>query len=366
MAEYSPTGNAGAAADVLDELLVEEGFDVQRVEAGHPKAPAVVVRFESGEPGPCLQFDGHLDTVPIGFVPPAMDAHQITGSGAADMKGGIASAVEALLALRDSNTLQSGSVLLTAHELHECPWGDGHQLEGLIEAGFVGDGVLIPEYFNECLPLAGRGGLIWAAEIKRPGSPIHEVNRPDEPSVIAVAADLIQKLKAVDQTLQLIQHPVAGRESLFVGRIESGRIYNEFPQTCRLEGTRRWIPGTSQDEVCDQLRDLVDQCAAKWDVAIDLKLTLMRDAFQMDLPNSLVTAFQKSYTSISGAELTLGAKPFVDDGNVFSSLAGIPAITHGPLSGGAHTLEEWSSIDDLVRVATLYAMTALEFCGPST
>ena len=56
------------------------------------------------------------------------------------------------------------------------------------------------------------------------------------------------------------------------------------------------------------------------------------------------------------------AKPFCDDGNTFWSLAKVPAITHGPRAGGAHTLNEWVSISDLVRVAKVYALTALEFC----
>ena len=67
--------------------------------------------------------------------------------------------------------------------------------------------------------------------------------------------------------------------------------------------------------------------------------------------------------AISGDILPFGAKPFCDDANSFWSIAGVPAITHGPTAGGAHTLDEWVSIDDLVRVARLYALTALEFCG---
>jgi succinyl-diaminopimelate desuccinylase len=52
---------------------------------------------------------------------------------------------------------------------------------------------------------------------------------------------------------------------------------------------------------------------------------------------------------------------FVDDGNAFWGLAGIPAITHGPRSGGQHTVNEWIDIDDMVRVATLYATTAIAY-----
>jgi acetylornithine deacetylase/succinyl-diaminopimelate desuccinylase-like protein len=43
----------------------------------------------------------------------------------------------------------------------------------------------------------------------------------------------------------------------------------------------------------------------------------------------------------------------------------VPAITHGPRAGGQHTVSEWVEIDDLVRVAWLYAATALDFCNPS-
>ncbi|MGO9467668.1 MAG: hypothetical protein ACLQVF_26310, partial [Isosphaeraceae bacterium] len=79
---------------------------------------------------------------------------------------------------------------------------------------------------------------------------------------------------------------------------------------------------------------------------------------------SLVHAFQQCYrsSSRSGLPLPEGPKPFVDDGNSFWALAKIPAITHGPRAGGQHTVSEWVEIDDLVRVAELYAATAVLFC----
>ena len=105
---------------------------------GYPEAPAVVIRLESGRPGPTLQFNGHLDTVHLPFVPPRVeDGRLLTGSGASDMKGGVAAAVEAVRALRDAGGLVAGSVLLTAHDLHEAPWGDGRQLDQLIRDGLV-------------------------------------------------------------------------------------------------------------------------------------------------------------------------------------------------------------------------------------
>ena len=360
----SPTGRAGAAADALAAILTEEGFAVDRPDGGHTEAPAVVARLEGLGPGRILQFDGHLDTVHLPFVPPGIDGDRLTGSGSSDMKGGLAAAVEAVLALRDAGALTAGMVLLTAHDLHEAPWGFGQQLDRLIAEGYVGDAVLLPEPLSEHLPVAGRGQACWEAVIRRKGPPVHEVMRPaDEPSVIAAGAEFVARLARLDERLAAEADPVAGRASVFVGQIHSGEIYNQFPQTCRLEGTRRWVPGTDRAEVERKFRALVAGLAEDSGTTIDLDYQLVRDAFFLDPDHPLVATFRLAHEATSGRPLPLGPKPFVDDGNSFSSLAGVPAITHGPRAGGQHTVEEWASIDDLVRVAHLYALTAILYCS---
>ncbi len=90
---------------------------------------------------------------------------------------------------------------------------------------------------------------------------------------------------------------------------------------------------------------------------------LIRDAFSLNPADPLVASFQSCYEAISGAPLPLGPKPFVDDGNSFSALGGVPAITHGPRAGGQHTVNEWVEIDDLLRIALLYAATAVSYCS---
>src|SRR4051812_22958148 len=82
VAAPSPTGDAGPALDALADLLRADGFAVERPAAGHPCAPAVVVRHGGATPGPTLQFNGHLDTVHLPFAPPAVDGGRLTGSGA--------------------------------------------------------------------------------------------------------------------------------------------------------------------------------------------------------------------------------------------------------------------------------------------
>ena len=362
----SPTRSAQAVADRLAEILEHEGFKLERPEAGWPDAPAVVARWSSGRPGRTVQFNGHLDTVHLPFVPPRVENGVMYGSGASDMKGGIAAMVEAMRVLRETGRLIVGGVLLTAHDLHESPWGDGRQVDGLIDAGYVGDGVLLPEYLCNCMPVVGRGLAILQASIRRSGSPMHEVlGGIEQPNVIAAGAELVRRLAALDSRLQEHTHPLAGRASVFVGQVASGEIYNQSPTEFHLAGTRRWLPGTPIGEVEEEYRAILTQVAQETGTEVASTFLVARDAFELS-DGPLLDAFQEGCTAVMGEPLPRGAKPFVDDGNAFVARAGIPAITHGPRATGAHTLEERVPVDELVRVALVYATTAIAFCTTSS
>lgn len=359
----SPTGQGGAVADLLARLLSEEGFAVERPEAGWPQAPAVAVRLRGARPGRTLQFNGHLDTVHLPFVPPRIENGVLHGSGASDMKGGLAAACEALCALRDSRALEAGSVLLTAHDLHEFPWGNGTQVDRLIEAGYLGDAVLLPEYVHDRLPVAGRGLAVLEARVSRPGEPVHEVlGGIDQPNVIATGAELVRELVALDQHLAHDSHPKAGRASVFIGQVSSGEIYNQSPVEFRLSGTRRWLPGASWRQAESEYRQILDWIAKRSGLQVSGEFIFVRDAFEIEPRQPIVEAFQSAHEAVAGFRLPLGPKPFVDDGNTFVTVGKRPAITHGPDATGAHTVHESVPLAELERVARVYAMTAATFC----
>ena len=360
----SPTRDAAAVADRLERILRRDGFAVERIDAGWPTAPAVVARFNSGKPGRTLQFNGHLDTVHLPFVPPRVENGMLYGSGASDMKGGIAAMIEAARALRDARALERGSILITAHDLHEAPWGDGSQVDGLIDAGCVGEAVLLPEYLSDCLPLAGRGLAVIEVAARRDGEPLHEVlGGIDRPSVIAAGAELVRRFGELDRGLSEVGHPIAGRESLFIGQVHSGEIYNQAPTEFHLSGTRRWLPGSDLAQVERQFREVLAATAAATATTIEGRFQVVRDAFELDPGHPAIAAFQSACKSVMGSVLPIAAKPFVDDGNTFVSRAGIPAVTHGPNAKGAHTVREEVPVAELERVALVYALTAVAFCS---
>ena len=363
----SPTRSAAAVADRLAEILTAEGFPVERPEAGWPAAPAVAARLESGQPGPTLQFNGHLDTVHLPFTSPLVEDGILRGSGASDMKGGIAAAVEAMRALRDVGLPEAGSILLTAHDLHESPWGDGSQVDQLIRDGFVGDAVMLPEYNSDRLNVVGRGLAILEVVLRREGEPVHEVlGGSEQPDVIAAGADLVQRLAELHGQLSEIRDPLAGSESLFVGMVSSGEIYNQSPTGFSLSGTRRWLPGTDFEHVRSQLEELLASVGSRHQVTPDATIHFVRDGYRIDTGHPVVTAFQDAARIVMGQPLPEGCKPFVDDGNTFAAIAGIPAITHGPDAKGAHTTQEEVPLAELERVALVYALTAAGFCCPAT
>jgi acetylornithine deacetylase/succinyl-diaminopimelate desuccinylase-like protein len=97
--------------------------------------------------------------------------------------------------------------------------------------------------------------------------------------------------------------------------------------------------------------------------SVHAEFRFIRDDFHLDQNDPLVNAFQRAYEAVVGSPLPVGPKPFMDDGNSFWGLAQKPTITHGPRAGGQHTVNEWVSIDDLVRLAQVYALTAVAYCG---
>ena len=137
---------------------------------------------------------------------------------------------------------------------------------------------------------------------------------------------------------------------------------HQAPLQCTINGTRRWVTPGQTEAVKAELRQLLDDLAQSSGTQIEADFEVPGDAFRIDEHDPLVVAFQAAYGAITGGPLVLGNKPFVDDGNVFIGLAGIPALTHGPNATGAHTLNEAAPIAELVRVAQVYALTAIGYC----
>ena len=181
--------------------------------------------------------------------------------------------------------------------------------------------------------------------------------------MIRAGAELVRELSNWNEELSQRKDELAGAESVFVGQLHSGEIYNQYPRECVLEGTRRWVPGADEDEVKAQFLARVQRVADRYDVEAAVDYKLIRGAFDLDQDHALVKSFNRACEQVCGHRLTTAAKPFVDDGNSFWSIANVPTVTHGPRAAGQHTVNEWISIEDMVRTAAVYVATSVDFCA---
>jgi acetylornithine deacetylase/succinyl-diaminopimelate desuccinylase-like protein len=135
--------------------------------------------------------------------------------------------------------------------------------------------------------------------------------------------------------------------------VHGGDFYNRFPATCRIVGTRRWIPGNTLEAVEAEYRELLDRVAAETGCRIDLDLKLVRGAYEIDPAHPLLLALQAAYRDVTGGELEPVGVKVVADGALFAA-AGIPTVYHGPVGSGAHADVEYITVAELVRAAEVY------------
>jgi acetylornithine deacetylase/succinyl-diaminopimelate desuccinylase-like protein len=348
----SHTGDTAAAARAYARHLEEIGMDVELLADAFPATPTVVARLRGAEPGPTVVLNGHLDTVPIPHEEPCVESGSIYGRGAADMKGACAAAAEAVRVLAEAPF--AGEIVIVAIGLHEAPGGRGEDLQHLLDGGFHADMAVVCELSGHDVAIAHMGQVTAEITVSRPGMPTHELQTPTgTPHPLLAAARVVDAIRARNEELSANEHPLVGAETYFVGELHGGDFYNRFPTTCRIVGTRRWMPGNTLEAVDAEYRDLLAKVAAETGCEIDLDLKLVRGAYEIDPEHPLLQALQASYREVTGKELEPVGVKVVADGALFAA-AGIPTVYHGPVGTGAHADVEYMPVDELVRAAEVY------------
>jgi len=356
----SHTGDSREVAAAYARQLADIGLAVELVR-DFPQSPCVVARLKGVGGGPTLEFNGHLDTVPLPHDEPRVAEERIYGRGAADMKGGLAAVAEALAAAVESGTRFPCEVLVVAHGLHETPGGRGEDLTALVARGIAGDAAIVAEIGSDTLPVIGLGAAAFDITVGRPGEPTHELlTPPGTPHPLLAGIRLASLMHA--RHAELAKHPLpyVGPESYFLGILEGGDFFNRFPTACRLVGVRRYGPDSTFEQVQAEMQEMARQVEAETGAEVRLGLARMRDGFRVAEDEPVVAALRRAYQTVTGAPLPLAGSRMVGDAAIFTR-AGVPALYHGPKGTGAHADVEWVPIAELVRAAQVYLLTALAY-----
>jgi acetylornithine deacetylase len=98
------------------------------------------------------------------------------------------------------------------------------------------------------------------------------------------------------------------------------------------------------------------------ELQVELRPGLVRQPFEVARDAGVVGAVERQVEAVTG----LPAGVFGDTPWTHAALchaAGIPTVVFGPGGTGAHALEEWVELGDVVRCADVLEATAWELCA---
>ena len=318
--------------------------------------------------GPTLLLNGHLDTIPIGDSWPCRrERDRIYGRGTTDMKGGMAAMLGAAKALLESGTRLRGDLLLTAVVGHEEMEAGKDGPKALIAD--IGDGrleadrIIIVEGPDK-LWVMSMGSMVFEIELLSDKGGQHTQYVPIGENPIRYLGDLIVRIAEWQTELDAgACHPLAGPERIDLGMVESGDYFNRTPPRSTLTGTFRWAPGKRAEEALEQLRELALPFAEAGSLELKVHMDHEREPFETLGDDVLVQAVGNAHRVVSGNDPETIGMRIVGDANLYVSGTGVPTIYYGPCNETAHANVEWVSAQRVAEAATVYALTAIDYCG---
>ncbi len=352
----NPPGEEVRVVAACRELLGPLGARVEVIEPSPGRASVVAALPRTGKP--VLVVNGHLDVVPINRADWSVDPFgaevadgRVWGRGTADMKGGIAAAIEAVAALARSGREPAWDLVfhLVADEERGGRWGT----RVLVEGGFC-DGVaacLVPEPTDLDVCVAERGLLV--AHLTTLGRPAHGSAPRQGISAIETAAKVVLALHAADFDDQA--HQLLGRPTANIGMIAGGSGHNTVAESCRVTIDRRLLPGVTLEQALAAVEAKV-AATLDPDLRYEIEVEVFGEASEMAPEHPFAELVGRCIAEATGRSPEVIGMPFTTDARFLRNDAGVPAVVCGP--GGiaqAHVHDEWVAIDRLVDAAATFA-----------
>jgi len=356
----NPPGGEAATVAVLAAAGRELGLEVvtSPVEPGRDNISVTL----AGGNGPGLLILGHTDVVPVGdgwttdpFGGVVKDG-RIYGRGASDMKGGLASALAALAALRGAGL--SGPVELAA-VVDEEETGKGIRAY-VASPGRRFLGCIAAEPTDLQTIVAARGDSYLKVAIH--GRACHAGNPDDGANAIYGAAVVVAEIERMHASLAAGPHPLLGPATWSVGQINGGTGGSIVPADCVIVADRRLLPGESPAAVLEDLRRRVAALRlADRGLSVELEMPMEMPAFETPADCDLVRVVEAARVDAGGVDLPLAGWTAACDGGYVARDLGVPVVVLGPgsVTTQAHRADESVPIVELVTAARTYALAAL-------
>jgi acetylornithine deacetylase len=382
----SITGDEVAVQDRMAELLAEVGCRVERVDPDPaaaradpdwpgeemPRERLPIVLGRIGRPGGRrIVLVGHVDVVPVGDLATwsedpwsaSIDGDRLFGRGACDMKGGVASILAAVRAIRDAGLEDrlDGEILIASVPSEE----DGGQgMLAAIRAGATGDMAVITEPTGLDLVIAHAGAITFRLTV--PGRAAHASVRREGVSALDKLQVLAQALEA-DETARNATEtdPLMTVHGLpyatIIGTVHGGSWASTVIDRVEVEGRYGVKLGQTWREAERDLQRCIDDAnegdpfLREHPATVELtggKFSSSRVPADHPLPTGLAAAV----SDVLGRVCEVGGEPYGADMRLLIHHGNTPTVIFGPGDKRiAHTANEWVSIREVVDCARTLA-----------
>jgi succinyl-diaminopimelate desuccinylase len=309
---------------------------------------------------------GHLDTVPIGDIDNwkhdpfggTVVNNYIYGRGSADMKSGVAIALNSLKTFKnnfkDSDMQYNITFLGTSDE--EVGLGG---VKASIELGLLDktEFLIVPEPTGLKVGIAEKG-VLWVSIIAS-GKSAH--GSAPEKGINAIE-ELVKIFPILHSSVPKTKDDILGRSTLNIGVIQGGNIANVVPERAEVQCDYRLVPPVQPEEFSENLAQKIEEFAAespaKFELVIRQTMPVIKSSEDDD--------FVRKFIEKSGNQPVSGLN-YATDGAVLVSNAPInlPFVLYGPGDPKRiHISDERVSIQEINAAEKTFMDFLTEICLP--
>jgi succinyl-diaminopimelate desuccinylase len=367
-ASENPGGTELHAVRVLESIASRLGGRTARTMVA-PDRPNLSIRFgpDPTAERPAVLMLGHSDVVPAGegwsadpFNPRVADGW-LTGRGAADMKGGIAAALQAMGAVHQVQPELPLELLVTVDEEDLATGIQAHIAEP-------------PDHYLACIVaeptdlavvIACRGAANLQVEVT--GRAAHAGRPEDGASAITTAARIATWIADDHARMRAGAGGLLGSATWSVGRIEGGHGTSIVPDRCTLLVDRRLMPEESGEQALAQLEAGIAALPGIPGCTAHASLLMEMPGFETEATHPLVQTAVAALAA-EGGEAPVEAWTAACEGGFIARHHGCPTIILGPgdITSQAHQPDERVPIAGLVTAARAYTRMLMQLHRTST
>lgn len=392
-----PVGAEGACQEYVSGFLREMGWapDVYHLDdvpglREHPaffgsrsyqNRPNVGARLKGTGAGRSLVLSGHIDTVPKGTLPWTRDpfggeveGNRLYGRGSNDMKGGVATNLFVLEALRELGVRLKGDLVFETVVDEEFGGANG-TLAGRLR-GYNADAAIIsePSFLRIC---AGqRGGRIAHVTLEAAGGVLTESKLPA--GVIDQLTFLLARIRDFgDQRRRAAKPHDLYKQSADPVPVSVTKVHTSpwgtrepitIPEECKLEIYWQAMPGEKVEDIDREFLDWLNSLAAVTGGPFSKPPKV---SFPIRwLPGSgisrsepIVTELAECVTRVLGNPPPVAGIEGPCDMYIFHEVARTPAVLWGGRGGNTHAADEYVELDSLVDAAKSLLVFVCQWCG---